>query len=146
MAYLNWKDRNVTARVEVLNPDSATEKLALEMGLDHALVNELELALSELKESAAELRVDLPNGWTLFWKLKTSGSRLLMAHPEETVWVATFALEKEHLKAVETSLRAMQATEVIEGFKVEELIEQAEQGSLDRVSNLTCRISLQNKS
>ncbi len=40
-----------------------------------------------------ELRMDLSNGWTVFWKSRESGSRLLLAHPEHQEWVATFALE-----------------------------------------------------
>jgi hypothetical protein len=45
---------------------------------------------------AAELRVDLPKGWILFWKPRPGESRLLLSHPAKDEYVATAALLPEH--------------------------------------------------
>jgi hypothetical protein len=52
-----------------------------------------------------ELRLELPNGWAVFWKEREGESRLLIAHPSAEVWVATCALTREHGLTVLERLR-----------------------------------------
>jgi hypothetical protein len=49
---------------------------------------------STFEQGAGELRLDLPQEWSLFWKLREGESRVLVAHPSTDQWVGTLALEK----------------------------------------------------
>lgn len=42
--------------------------------------------------------------WNLYWKVKEGQSRVLLAHPEPSVWVGTVFLEKSQMKAVQEKL------------------------------------------
>ncbi len=55
-----------------------------------------------------ELRVELPSGWTLFWKLREAENRILVAHPEEKLWVATLALDAERAPGIHGQLAGLQ--------------------------------------
>jgi hypothetical protein len=73
-----------------------TSRARMELQFDQ---EEVRLLLAQLEEiflnGGHELRMDLPEGWIVFWKSRESGSRLLLAHPQEKEWVATAALETE---------------------------------------------------
>jgi hypothetical protein len=51
-------------------------------------------------EEAGELRLDLPEEWSIFWKKREDDSRLLIAHPQKDQWVATVALTEEYATKV----------------------------------------------
>lgn len=73
----------------------------LDLHLPVAELQTLQAGLEDLLENQSrELRVDFPNKWTVFWKLREGETRLLLAHPEEHVWVATVAMTHEHCQAV----------------------------------------------
>ena len=68
--------------------------------------SELTEELKECFEKNHELRLILPEQWTIYFKLRTAGSsRLSLAHPSEKEWVATIALSPEHARAVLEQLR-----------------------------------------
>jgi hypothetical protein len=116
MPYLNWT-RTSLRPVASAHPTRETE-------LTLVLTDELWLELRErigpilAGSEAGELRLDLPGGWTLFWKRREGESRLLMAHPEHEEWVATLALGSDHAERVlsafgtETRLRVGELGEV----------------------------------
>ena len=56
--------------------------------------------------SSPELRVDLPEEWILFMKVREGESRLLIAHPEPKQWVVTAALTQKHLSQVKGALQS----------------------------------------
>lgn len=60
----------------------------------------LEGLLAPEAPTSAELRVDYPQGFTVFWKLRDGESRFFLAHPEKEAWVATLALSRDHLEAI----------------------------------------------
>jgi hypothetical protein len=47
------------------------------------------------EQQAGELRLDLPNEWSLFWKAREGDTRILVAHPSKDQWVGTIALEPQ---------------------------------------------------
>ncbi len=99
---MNWKERPL-ARQEI-GPAPGHEVSRLSLGVGAGEAAELAAALRELFAVAAaapagphgELRLDLPRGWIVFWKLREGESRLLLAHPQQDEWVATAALTREH--------------------------------------------------
>jgi hypothetical protein len=81
--------------------------------LRQALASELVAIFSG---GAAELRLDLPDSWVIFWKERTDESRLLLAHPRDGEWVATAALERGHgLELVRLLREAAPGTEIAVG-------------------------------
>lgn len=75
--------------------------MSLTLALAESEYGHLQLGLSQLFESpTSELRVDLPSGWTLYFKLRVGESRQFLAHPEHNEWVATLALSETHLNSL----------------------------------------------
>ncbi len=104
MPYLNWKERNLTQKI------TSEEPVQLNLELDAASVAELANRLEDTFAEAtlgAELRVDLPREWIVFWKLREGESRLLIAHPQPEEWVTTVALELGDSQKVVSALRAL---------------------------------------
>lgn len=94
MPYLNWRDTSVTK--ETAPHPRLTSQLTLGLVAEQAA--ELAAALEPLfahgpNSVGQELRVDLPEGWLMFWKLREGTSRLLLAHPAPEEWVVTAALD-----------------------------------------------------
>ena len=94
MGFLNW-------RSSTLKQEIGTHQLGSCLTLRIAQAEAAELARSfEALMSAPpseELRVNLPNEWLVFWKLRpVGGSRLLLAHPAQAEWVVTAALDAAH--------------------------------------------------
>ena len=98
MPYLNWKTAEFAANGAQSITKKVTEvtdrKYLLELVISRPQALELQEALAPIfGQARGELRVDLPDGWIIFWKNRDSESRLLLAHPAETEWVATVALD-----------------------------------------------------
>lgn len=91
MANLNWRQKQLGQELR--------EEKNLVFVLAPSERDALAQALGELfaeDAPAAELRVDLPRGWILFWKPRQGESRLLLSHPSKDEYVATAALLSEH--------------------------------------------------
>jgi hypothetical protein len=111
MPFLNWRELNVSQRVE---PHPRREKL-LDLGFPAASLPELVSALEDVFARAqGELRLELPEGWTVFWKEREGESRLLLAHPTEGAWVATAALSREDGLRLVSALRALEPGQALE--------------------------------
>ena len=106
MPHLNWRAKTVT----LSRTEHATYQSQLELKLTPELAAELVTELKPaLTSGGAELRVDLPENWTVYWKLKGGLSRLQLAHPQSGHWVATVHLTPEH------AARLLEALEKLEG-------------------------------
>lgn len=106
MAHLDWKSeslhlRESEAKFGVSGGVPAKFERLLELGVSAAQRAALFGALVALKsKEGSELRLELPQGWTIFWKLREGESRLFLAHPDHDSWVATLSLTAEHLAAL----------------------------------------------
>lgn len=140
MPYLNWKDRQrIQKEVTPLEAGSpgyseGREKMRLTLRLDRELIEELLPRLREIWLGAdgegshtPELRLDLPGEWIIFWKKRGDESRLLIAHPQESEWVATVSLTEEHAAA---------SLERLEGLAPGDRLDLGELASTGSVSNL----------
>jgi hypothetical protein len=89
MPYFDWKAKvGVALRVT----DHERLETELQVTLTEERIFELHEALSGVFQQAeAELRVDFPGNWTLYWKARDGESRMLLAHPEKDEWVGTVA-------------------------------------------------------
>jgi hypothetical protein len=104
MPYLNWKEAALDRVNQEIISEGYSQRLTLSFG-----DLEREQLLSELREvlaegSRGELRLDLPRGWIIFWKLREGESRLLIAHPQAEEWVATASLDPAHAQRLLESL------------------------------------------
>jgi hypothetical protein len=92
MPYMNWKRAQIGQEIG----EHSRGKL-LTMSLTRTALDELLPRLEGVfVHHEAELRVDLPEEWVIFWKMRDSESRLLIAHPQEKEWVTTVALDAPH--------------------------------------------------
>jgi hypothetical protein len=138
MPFLDWSSHE-EVRFELSDPESgsgrgtlATLELVL-LGDQRAVLRE---ALAEVfSTSGAELRLGLPSGWTLFWKLREGDSRLLLAHPEHDRWVGSVGLNAEHARILLLWLAGTEAASGSESF-VFRLGELANEGAWSGLSNL----------
>lgn len=71
--------------------------LRLSADLWGALHTELERVL---RVQEAELRLELPGKWTLYWKARSGSSRVLLAHPETDQWVGTVAWSEDRVSSL----------------------------------------------
>ena len=93
MAHVNWKTRAI-GLTKLPHP---TNQSQLELALTAEHLVELGESLAEaFAPGGAELRLELPGNWTVYWKIKTGLSRLQLAHPAADHWVATVHLSAEH--------------------------------------------------
>ncbi|MBI2711389.1 MAG: hypothetical protein HYX41_00810 [Bdellovibrio sp.] len=115
MSYLNWKGltslsheapaQNVSAAVQAAGT-GAPSRTVLNLELGPTRLGELIQELEDVfQKDGSELRIALPERWLLFWKLRSEGNRILLAHPNPDEWVATCALEKESGEKVLLSLK-----------------------------------------
>jgi hypothetical protein len=145
----------VEAGVAVLafsvSPDSRSGLSVLDLGLSQSLLQQLSLGLSGLLEAAgeglgasdgasAELRVHLPEGWTLFWKIRQAGeTRFLLARPTQDTWVATLAFEPKALQQVQREWGALlESTEGTPGAVLSQWVRGV--GRLGGLSNFDLRV------
>lgn len=93
MPYLNWK----AALLKPVRTELPDSRVRLELALPKANAEEL---LADLKAAlapgGAELKVDLPESWTVYFKAREGLSRLQLAHPQTGEWVATVHLSEAH--------------------------------------------------
>src|SRR5271168_4015231 len=98
MPHLNWRTADLGKKVIPQDSGGAAHRV------DRDFLFELELSPLQAQELASmlttvlvpgggELRLSLPDEWSIFWKLRDDESRLLIAHPQADEWVATLALE-----------------------------------------------------
>jgi hypothetical protein len=101
MAYLRFEH----SECEVRSDPRAPGKVQVELALTVPARAKLREALGELiAREGSELRSDLSEGWTIFWKIRDGESRFLLAHPEHDQWVATLALSASHLGLIRDGL------------------------------------------
>lgn len=90
MAHLDWTRVGLKIGIRA-HPRHETE---LQIPLDQDHQQRLGAELGQvLGQAGAELRLDLPQGWTVHWKLCEGETRLLLAHPDAASWVATVAIQ-----------------------------------------------------
>jgi hypothetical protein len=127
---MNWKNLKLA---QTMSPHPTRESELL-LRFNPADRDQLVQLLEEtFLHGAGELRIDLPENWLIFWKLRERESRLLLAHPQENEWVATVALESAHAQATLDSLKSLKAGDT---FKISEI------GQTGSVSNVEIAISL----
>ncbi len=63
-----------------------------------------ELVMQVRGKTHGEVRLDLPRGWTLYWRWRSSDSRFLVAHPEKDQWVATVSLSDSVFALLESGI------------------------------------------
>lgn len=104
MNVLNLRSSQLTLSVE----KHARFQNQLTVGLSHAEIQSWVAASKDaLSEGGEELRVDMPQGWTIYWKARAGESRFLLAHPETDLWVATFTLGQAAAQSWLTSLQSL---------------------------------------
>lgn len=139
MAYLNWKALPPAELKLDVKPGGNVPRYAggpvpktrLELGLTHSRRTELKVALQNTavgRTPGAELRVDLPSNWILFFKTWPSGCRFLIAHPASGEWVSTLALDPLHTDALLGLLDEPETVVLGEALEA--------WGGPDRISNL----------
>lgn len=74
----------------------------------------------------SELKLELTQGWTLYFKIREGESRQYLSHPEDEIWVATFALSADHAVLLLDKLRT----------KDNEYFETGSLGTVQSLSNL----------
>jgi hypothetical protein len=139
MPYLNWKERSTGHSMRPL-PAGGEGRSHMDLVFSSEDIAILVPYLEEIfLRGGYELRMDLANGWTVFWKSRESGSRLLLAHPEHQEWVATVALETELGQKLIEKLKELS---VGQSFGIHELAEELgiEFYSLGAVSNIEIQI------
>jgi hypothetical protein len=114
MAFLNFTGRSIQIE-KLAHP---VYKTHLQISVAATERTEIVAQLRELTEkTGSELRVDFPGEVTFFWKLRDEESRLLLAHPEKDVWVATLALTPPHLDHLLTAMDQLDAPIFLSEFK-----------------------------
>ena len=112
MPRLDWtqKDLGLECRSLSTGADTADAGAADLTELEMALDPDLRKTLAETLEQQViqgqdEVCLVLPTGWTVWWKLRPLGSRLLLSHPAPDTWVGTLALTHETMNRVIVELR-----------------------------------------
>jgi len=100
MAFLRFGPETCT----ITSTASGSREVAT-LALPKTSFAELSQALGEIQaKEGSELRTELPNGWTIFWKIRDGESRFFVARPEIDQWVATLALSRPHLDAIRAQM------------------------------------------
>ena len=119
MPYLKWTDRPTSGdqAVEIAAQPTGTDRMALELALSDTdylqVADALEPVLAQTA-TGSELKWELPQGWTLYWKAREGEDRLLLAHPEKEEWVGTLALTPEVGKALIERFRTWKDQAIVE--------------------------------
>ena len=92
MPFLSWVEESVSHESVEVSPGRMRLVLNLSEGHGVALLKSLE---ELFYKPSKELRLVISEEWTLFWKVREEGSRLLVAHPQSQEWVGTVALERQ---------------------------------------------------
>lgn len=150
MPHLNWRSSNLAQKVvkKVLpaseGQDAQDRDFVFELALSRAQAQELAAALAQvLVPGGGELRLNLPDEWVIFWKLRpdegNDESRLLIAHPQQDEWVATVALEPGHAERLLNAFSNDAFSNAPCSIRVANL---AAEGIISSVSNLELVISV----
>ncbi|MBL7716207.1 MAG: hypothetical protein JNL01_12150 [Bdellovibrionales bacterium] len=125
MAYLNWTN-NVPGAFEIQVGQGSVE---LRVNSEYR-----KTLLEKLREGQSyELRMDLSQGWTVYWKVREGDSRLLLSHPEKDQWVGAVSLNQEDFNRVISWIENPEADVVsLSSLKT--------YGSFSKVSNLELAI------
>lgn len=109
MPFLNWKELKIESTVQELPSGGSLWKISASAADFRHLGEHLEAVLSPEAPEGYELRLNLPEEWTLFWKRTESASKLLLARPEKGQWVGTIALQAGHGAKVIALLKKLEA-------------------------------------
>jgi hypothetical protein len=106
MPFLSWIEERVSHESLEIAPGRV--RLVLKLSAVHvtALLSHLEALYGQ---SGKELRLVVSEEWTIFWKMREEGNRLLLAHPQPQEWVGTIALEKHAGQSLVTQLGQLEA-------------------------------------
>ncbi len=139
MPYLNWRvpsPDHSSFQIEPLSSgatpasgDRLRFRWALSMDRKHEFFAAIDELLKQTQgqvsgSSVPELRIDLPENWIFFLKMRESESRLLMAHPQQNEWVLTAALTESHLALIVERMRTSKSGDQVQWaslFKVSRL-------------------------
>ena len=125
MSFRNFSHRDVKIEIQ----QHARFESMMVVHLSSEVKAELIEALKEVVDGKTnELRVDLPNQMTLFFKVREGDSRILVARPETDILVGTLALLKNHMDLLISQLSVPEVS--IDITKV---------ASVHRLSNLEVR-------
>jgi hypothetical protein len=92
MAKVDWSQAKIQKQVVAGN----RFEWQMNLQMDHSDLQALIPYLEDVYlRDQGELRVDLPEKWTKFWKKRDFESRSLMAHPGANEWVLTLALTED---------------------------------------------------
>ncbi len=95
MKALDWSRSPAAEEVQVKLQPHARREQELVLSLPEARLAELLVGLQVLFSSEAEhteFRLALPQGVTVFWKRGSSETRLMVARPDASSWVATILI------------------------------------------------------
>ncbi len=134
--YLDWKNQNLS--LEIVPHKRFKTQLTIKIKAEapeilDTFCDALKGVYLELEGDGGELRLELPHRWDLFWKLRESGSRALLAHPESEQWVGTLALDGDFGRRLLSALKNLRNGE---SLKLSTL------GSLEYMSNLEIEFCL----
>lgn len=123
MAKVDWSQAKILKQV---TPGNRFE-WQMNLQMDHSLLMSQITYLEDVYlRDQGELRVDLADSWTKFWKKRDFESRSLMAHPNPNEWVLTLALTEEIGNLVIDTMKRMRPGDTLVLSQI---------GSLARQSN-----------
>ncbi|MEW6055887.1 MAG: hypothetical protein AB1540_04660 [Bdellovibrionota bacterium] len=125
---LDWKNTPVTLKTHSHPTLETTLSLELTSDLARALGDALQSLLKN--PNASELQLLLTQGWVLYWKIRTTTTRVTLAHPQESEWVASVHLHPDHAQRLIERLHQMV------GSDSKEMLGLSKLGSVAALSNL----------
>lgn len=93
MDMLDWKNSPTVTLARGAHPKYQTQVTIMATATQ---LTELHSAFSQAAAANDEVRVELPQNWMLYFKLRASASRVQLAHPALNDWVATLNLSPTH--------------------------------------------------
>lgn len=90
---LDWKNTPTVQLARAAHPKYQTQ---VTITATAAQLSELHKAFSQAVAANDELRVELPQNWMMYLKLRPAASRVQLAHPALNDWVATLNLSPTH--------------------------------------------------
>ena len=110
MKALDWSRSPAAEEVQVKLQPHARREQELVLSLPEARLAELLAGLQALLGSGAEhteFRLALPQGVTIYWKRGNSETRLMVARPDSSSWVATILIAEEKSQELIMLLKAL---------------------------------------
>lgn len=135
MPHLDWKSKQ-PLEVMLQREDHPEREHLLTIRMDSMHWTHWSRTLVELLDDpnpSAELKSEWPNGWTIYWKNRDEDSRVLLAHPEESLWVATVAWNRTEAPALREALGQLAAGRALSLFNFQ---------GISFLSNLEIRFEL----